>query len=461
MRQTSPARVNFEPASLSAREQSPARPISVSGVYRIVVDGLNAAGEATGTVVATLREPTADEWALVYAGRGGAEAQVPPPPTRLSVIGALPGETVEVEVRWSLPRPGRRPARHMPPPQVRLSAVIEAAPQRVTPRCSVFGDCGGCQLQHLMYPAQLVWKTYRVRLALAAVGIVEPDVRTTLGCKPPWEYRNHMRFSVDRDGRPGLTARGSRRVLPLTQCPIASPRINAALAVLARRPQPRPQALVRTGEATGDLLLQPVPAPEQQADLEAAGLVVCDETLEEEVLGVRFRIRPSSFFQTNTRQADRMATLVLEQLPRGPEVTLVDAYCGVGTFARLMAPQAGRVIAIEESASSIRDARWNLRDAPNVEIVRAKVEDYLPRLTERLDALVIDPPRAGCQRPVLDALVERRVPRVVYVSCDPDTLARDLAYLTRHRQAYRLVSVQPLDMFPQTAHVETIAVLES
>lgn len=437
---------------------------SVRGLYRVAVDGLTAAGEAAGAVVATLRAPTVDEWQAIH----GARAADTPVPTQLSFVGALPGELVEVEVTWRLPRPGRKRARHVPPPMVRLRSVIEASPLRIAPRCPVFGECGGCQLQQMDYPAQLAWKTERVRAALMAAGIPNAPVMDAIGCEPPWEYRNHMRFSVDREGRPGLTARGSRHVLPLAHCPIASPRINIALGVLARHPLPRPQALVRTGEATGDVLIQPAPSPEMRADLEAAGLDLHDETLEEDLLGARFRIRPSSFFQTNTRQATRMADLVLDRLPRGPAVTLVDAYCGVGTFARLMAPQAGRVCAIEESASSIRDARWNLRDTPNAQIVQAKVEEELPRITERLDALVIDPPRAGCQRPVLEALAARRVPRVIYVSCDPDTLARDLAYLTigaadmdgRTHPAYRLVSVQPLDMFPQTAHVENIAVLE-
>jgi 23S rRNA (uracil1939-C5)-methyltransferase len=156
-----------------------------------------------------------------------------------------------------------------------------------------------------------------------------------------------------------------------------------------------------------------------------------------------------------------MAELVLGHLPSGQETTLVDAYCGVGTFARLMAGHAGKVVAIEESASAIRDARWNLRDAPNVEILQAKVEDVLPQMTQLLDGLVIDPPRAGCQRAVLDALVARRVPRIVYVSCGPESLARDLAYLCHTQAAYRVISVQPLDMFPQTAHIENIVALEA
>ncbi len=443
-----------------ATTPAPAHLAPVRGVYRVSVDGMNAAGEASGAIIAALRTPTAEEWAAIYGDR----AAETPMPQRLGFIGALPGEVVEVEVSWRLPWPGRKRARHVPPPAVRLREVIEASTLRVTPRCQVFGECGGCQLQHLAYPAQLDWKTRRVREALEAAGICEPPVLPAIGCEPPWEYRNHMRFSVDRDGRAGLTSRGSRHVLPLAHCPIATPRINAALGMLARHPLPRPQALVRTGEATGDLMIQPSPSSGLRAELEAAGIVISEETLEEELLGIRFRIRPSSFFQTNTRQASRMAELVLARLPQGPDVTLVDAYCGVGTFARLMAPHAGRVIAIEESASSIRDARWNLRDTSNVDIVQAKVEDALPRMSERLDGLVIDPPRAGCQRAVLDALAHRRVPRVVYVSCDPGTLARDLAYLTigtdGAQPAYRLVSAQPLDMFPQTAHVETIAVLE-
>jgi 23S rRNA (uracil1939-C5)-methyltransferase len=195
--------------------------------------------------------------------------------------------------------------------------------------------------------------------------------------------------------------------------------------------------------------------------LEALGLDVRDDSIEEGLKGHVFCIRPSSFFQTNTAQANRMADLVLAALPSGPDVTLVDAYCGVGTFARLLAERAGRVIAIEESASAIRDARYNLREAANVTIVQGKVEAVLPELRERLDGLVIDPPRAGCQRIVLDALTARRIPRVVYVSCGPDTLARDLRILSLEAGAYRLVAVQPLDMFPQTAHIETIATLEA
>jgi 23S rRNA (uracil1939-C5)-methyltransferase len=416
---------------------------------------LDENGVAHGEVVAVVRAPLDHELVAVFAGRAPERAQ----PDTLSFVGGLPGELLEVEARWPLPRPGRRVGKRIPAPFVRVTRVLEPAAERVAAPCPVFGECGGCQLQHVAYPAQLAWKTQHMRALLADAGLLGALVRDAIGCEPPWNYRNHMRFSVNREGQPGLTARGSSRVLPLRSCPIAHQRIDDALGVLAEYSHSRPQLLVRYGDATGELLVQPEPTDEMRERLLEMGLDVREESFEEALLGHRFRIRPSSFFQTNTAQANVMAGLVLAALPAGPEVTLVDAYCGVGVFARLMAERAGRVIAIEESASAIRDARYNLREAPNVAIVRGKVEEVLPGMAERLDGLVIDPPRMGCQRVVLDALIARRVRRVVYVSCGPETLARDLRVLCLESGAYRLVSIQPLDMFPQTAHIENIATL--
>jgi 23S rRNA (uracil1939-C5)-methyltransferase len=431
-------------------------PRFVVGRFRVRVEELLPDGLARGSVVEVIEPP--NEALYRDAVGAGRETELP---GDFTFIGALPGEDVEVEARWTLPRPGRKRAKRVPPPQVRLVAVDAPAQQRAIPLCPVFGECGGCQLQHMDYTAQLVWKRERVIAAMRDAGFDEPPDLPAIGCDSPWGYRNHMRFSVNWEGKPGLTARGSHRVLPLTSCPLADPHINDALALLADDRLARPQVVFRYGVATGQMLVQPQPTGEQFARLAAAGLDVRDETIEEDMGGARFRIRPSSFFQTNTTQAHRMAALVVNGLPTGPDVTLVDAYCGVGAFAHLLAERAGTVLAIEESASAIRDARWNLREMANVEIIQAKVENVLPGMTRRLDGLVIDPPRAGCQRSVLDALIARRVPRVVYVSCNPDTLARDLAILCHGDGAYSLISVQPLDMFPQTAHIENIAVLEA
>lgn len=449
-----------EPDSVIHDEQ-PGERRFVTGRYCAWVTALEPDGQARAALVEALEAPSEEDFLAVYGPGWLERPELKRHADVFSVTGALPGELIELEASWSLPRPGRKRARRTPAPVIRLTRVIEASPERVEPRCAVFGVCGGCQFQSMAYPAQLAWKTERVRDLLRAAGFDEPPVLPAIGCEPPWGYRNQMRFAVNREGQVGLTARGTHRVLPLATCPIAHPRINEALALLALSPQPRPQALVRYGVATGHLLIQPAPSGEMREALAAAGMEPREADMEEEVGGARFRIRPSSFFQTNTGQANVMARLALESLPSGPDVTLVDAYCGVGVFARLLAGQAGRVLAIEESASAVRDARWNLRDAPNVEVVQAKVEDDLPQRGERLDGLIIDPPRAGCQRPVLAALAARRPPVVVYISCDPATLARDLAHLCLGLKAYRIRSVQPLDMFPQTAHIENVVTLDA
>ena len=411
----------------------------------------------------------------------------------LHVPAGLPGEQVTIAVE-EVPAPqGRRHRRHRKPrpPRVKITEIHQASPLRAAAPCPVFGTCGGCQLQHMQYTAQLRWKWSVVRQLLRDIGgFDDPPLLETVPCDDPWHYRNHMRFSVNRDGQPGLTARGTHRVLPLTCCPIAHQQINRVLGVLSQVSNARPQVLVRCSAASGQVLMQPYPAPEIAGQLAVAGLDVHSETIEEVLAGETFRIRPSSFFQTNITQAEKMARMVLEgllketvdRLPGGRALadraravecrfiehvltptfrgTYADAYCGVGTFALLLARHVGKVIAIEASASAIKDARWNLRNIGNVELLQGKTEDLLPGIAAQLDGLVLDPPRAGCQQKVLDALVQHPVARLVYVSCDPETLARDLNVLCHLHPIYRLCSVQPLDMFPQTVHIECIATLE-
>ncbi len=395
--------------------------------------------------------------------------------TLLQVPAGLPGERVTIAVEPPAQPPKRHKRYWKPyPRRVEIRELHAPSPLRVEARCPVFGVCGGCQLQHMQYEAQLAWKQSVVEELLRTVGHFEqPPLLAPVPCADPWHYRNHMRFSVNREGQPGLTARGTHRVLPLEHCPIAHPLINRALPVFSRQVNPRPQVLVRCATATRQMLIQPQQSAEVVEKLAQEGIEVRDETMEEQLHGETFRIRPSSFFQTNTAQAEKMAQMVLDGLfspapedeaqPADPSLhplTVLDAYCGVGTFALMLARRAAKVIAIEESASSIKDARWNLREAENIEIMQGKVEDLLPTLAARLDGLVIDPPRAGCQRSVLEALARNPVRRIVYVSCDPATLARDLDILCHEYATYRLRSVQPLDMFPQTAHIESVSLLE-
>lgn len=379
--------------------------------------------------------------------------------TPIEVLGGIPGETVEVSLGWSaIWREKQR--RRRKPPIVRLTRIIEPNPSRVEAPCPHFGDCGGCRLQHLSADDQLAWKRDRVALALRHAGIDDVPVLPTLGMETPWNFRNQMRFAVNREGVPGLTALGTHRVIPLENCPIAHPLINATLATLRQTPNPRPQILVRCGTHTGETLIQPAPEDERAEALTQAGIDWRADGLREKLGGLTFSMRPSSFFQTNTNQAEVMARLVLANVPGGPQATIADAYCGVGTFAALLATRAGSVIAIEESASAVRDARENLSKLgiTNVEVIQGKAEIVLPGVATPIDAIVLDPPRMGCARPILDAIAIRQIPRIVYVSCDPTTLARDLAIL--RNTGYAITEVQPLDMFPQTHHIECVATLD-
>ena len=388
-------------------------------------------------------------------GEGIEQTQV------IRVPAGLPGERVTIAIEAARQRrPGKHRRRWRPgPPRAWITEIHEASPLRRQAPCPVFGTCGGCQLQHMEYEEQLAWKRAIVDQLLREVGGFErPPLLETIACDNPWHYRNHMRFSVNRNGEVGLTARGTHRVLPLARCPIADEQINRALRVISQVPNERPQVLIRCGSSSGQMLIQPQPGPEVTEQLAANGLDIRSDTLEERLAGETFRIRPSSFFQTNTAQAEKMVQMVVKGLASSR--TVVDAYCGVGTFALVLARHVEKVIAIEESASAIKDAQWNLREVSNVDILKGKVEDVLPTLAEQIDGLVIDPPRAGCQKVVLDALVQHPVARVVYVSCEPATLARDLHILCHLQSAYHLHSVQPLDMFPQTAHIESVAILE-
>jgi 23S rRNA (uracil1939-C5)-methyltransferase len=417
--------------------------------------------EPARSILCTL---TLTEWTPEGLARGALAADADerlPAGTPIAVLGGIPGETVEVEVAF-LAIWRRKQQKRPKPPIIRLVRIITPAPERVAAPCPYFGDCGGCRLQHLPYEKQLGWKRDRVMAEIAAVKLDGAVVRPTLGMEHPWNFRNQMRFAVNREGQPGLTAYGTHRVIPMATCPIAHPLINTTLGVLRQEVNPRPQVLIRCGANTGEVLVQPTPATAASARLVAANIDLHADGLREQLGGLTFHMHPSSFFQTNTAQAEVMVSLVLANVPAGPTATIADAYCGVGTFAALLATHAGHVIAIEESASAVRDARANLAalDMMQVEVLQGKTEQVLPTVTRPIDAIVLDPPRMGCMRPTLDAIITRAIPRIVYVSCDPATLARDLAIFVASGR-YRLVSVQPLDMFPQTHHIECVAVLDS
>jgi 23S rRNA (uracil1939-C5)-methyltransferase len=381
------------------------------------------------------------------------------------VAGALPGERVIAEVDE------RRPH------YVRAHAVdlLTTAAERVQPPCPYFGRCGGCQVQHLSYGAQLAWKTSSVRHQLARIAHLDADkVRPTIGAGHPWNYRNNARFSVDSEGCLGFAEPGSHRHLAVDDCRIMQSEIVAVMPRLQRAHPGAHQVVVRYGVRTGQLLVAPL------VDLADLGIEVKRDAYEEVLLGRTYRVSAPSFFQINTRvdrrdvidalapewrgrladgysMAEVLVALVLDRLALTGAELVVDSYCGVGTFSLPIAERARVVIGIEEARSAVLDAEHNAAAVVNTRFLTGRAEDVLGSLDDRPDAVVLDPSRVGCAPRVLAALERLRPSRIVYVSCDVATLARDLARLVAN--GFDLVDVQPVDMFPQTHHVETVSLL--
>lgn len=401
---------------------------------------------------------------------------------------ALPGERVRAvveEARKSYLR-------------ARLKEVVSPSPHRLSPPCPSFGYCGGCQLLHLDYAQQLRFKEKVVQNALLRLGKL-PGARVlpVLGMENPWHYRCKVRFHVTREnGKPalGLYAPGSHTLgyrVGERPCFLLNKRLNAlarALGELLRDCTSLCGGLLavtlRLAAATGEAMVvlegrhscrEELGRLARELALAASVTAVVGQwgRGKEEVLwgegyiterlgNLVYRLSATSFFQVNPAQTLALYRKVAEYAALSGRERVVDAYCGVGTIALYLARHAGSVVGVEVLPQAVADAQMNAAQngISNVFFACGAAERLLPVLLSRgpvPEVVVLDPPRAGCRRPVLEALVASKVPRVVYVSCDPATLARDLGFLAA--KGYRVVEVQPLDMFPQTHHVECVTLL--
>jgi len=357
------------------------------------------------------------------------------------VFGGIPGEEVLAEVV-------RQHRSHI---TARVVEVRSASPQRVAAPCPYFGPCTGCQWQHISYEHQLELKHRIVKEAMAQEGrMPNAPIAPVVPAPQTLSYRNHARFTVGPEGSLGFVNRQNRRFIRIDRCLIMHPWINQALAKLQGRCGETTQLSIRYGANTGQWLIQP---PLSTPRIPASG----QKYYQEALLGRFFRISAASFFQVNSAQAEQLVSLVKERLGLTGRELVVDAYAGVGTFAILLAPSASKVIAIEESASAIKDAEFNISGLSNVELIQAKTEEVLGSLPQAPDALVLDPPRTGCHPAVIRAINLHQPRRIVYVSCDPRALARDLQALCHG--PFILEEVLPIDLFPQTHHIECIATL--
>lgn len=426
-----------------------------------------------------------------------------PKKIKLTVPRSLPGEKVKVTVT----NPEKRKRATVYPEEILVNH-----PERTRPLCPHFDRCGGCVWQHWRYEGQLKQKTDHVKSALERHGFDSHLVFDTIGMDEPWQYRNKMEFTFSKDGELGLHEQGNfRKIIPLETCLIAGKEMVEAVMEVAcwarehklkgydkeRHEGLLRNVMVRMAKATGEVMLaifatEPPEGPlketvddlikritEKQpqvksllwmentlwadrAQAEEVHILAGRDFIYDELAGYRYRLWHDTFFQTNPVQAEKLVELALEfAAPKNTE-TMIDLFCGVGTFSLPFARRVKKLYGVEIVETSVESARQNASDngIDNAEFLAMDARrgfDIIRKQNPRIDLLLLDPPRSGAGGKVMRRIGRAQPERIVYVSCNPDTFAQDIAELVPF--GYRLVKVQPVDLFPQTYHVECVALL--
>jgi tRNA/tmRNA/rRNA uracil-C5-methylase (TrmA/RlmC/RlmD family) len=336
-----------------------------------------------------------------------------------------------------------------------LVEVLEKAPERIEPRCKLFGLCGGCQYQQMTYAAQLYWKRRQVQELVTRLAKLDVEVEPTIASPLEFGYRSKItpHYEPTYDGRPmaiGFLGMSTRATIDVKQCSIASEAINAAL------PAEREKVLVkeRAGllENGGTMLLRDT----------GHGIETDMSAVAETVVGsLKFKFPAGEFFQNNEHILPTLLDYVIAQAASPGIEYLVDTYCGAGSFAISAASKFTKVAGVEINERSIALAGANAaaNGISNCAFLSGSAEAIFSKVEfdPKKSAVVIDPPRAGCDKVFLDQLIKFAPARVVYVSCSPDTQARDLRYLADN--GFKVERVQPFDLFPQTRHIESVVTI--
>lgn len=419
---------------------------------------------------------------LTHEGHGVADVDG----RRVFVAGSLPAERVVIS-------PRRRRRRYS---EADLVRVVEPSESRVQPPCEYFARCGGCAVQHMAVDAQLRFKQRVVEEAFARIGGVTPESWQEPITGPQWRYRRRARLGVkyvEGKGRVlvGFRERASPYITDMARCPVLAPPTDTMLADLAETVagmsirRRLPQAETAVGEHAAALVLRVLDAPgaKDRARLEAFGAekgidvylqpggpgTVAPLTADPGTLsyslpefGVTLRFAPTDFIQVNAAVNERMVSAAVELADPAPNERVLDLFCGLGNFTLPFAARAGEVLGVESEAGLVARAVRNaeLNGATNARFLAADLaEGDWPFYREPWDVVVLDPPRTGAEVPVAQ-MGRMRPRRIVYVSCHPATLARDVAALVK-THGYRLRAARVLDMFPHTHHVEAMALLEA
>ena len=379
----------------------------------------------------------------------------------------LPGERVRVQLTDNKKNFARG----------EIIEIFETSKDRIQPRCKHFGECGGCHYQNLPYEKQLEIKTEILRDQLARIGKIEnPPVQPMVACPHPWNYRNHIQFSLSKNGKLGFVRAPvqpspSRDILEISECHLPEPSINDVWPRLEFEPETGIERVSLRAGQEDDLMLMLESGSLETPELEIEAGISVTHNYEEntvvmagndhtfmDVLGRDFKVSAPSFFQVNTVMAGAMVQYLLDHLLITQASTALDIYCGVGLFSAFLAPKCRRVIGIEASPSACADFVSNLDEFENVELYEGLAEEVIPDLEGKPEIVLVDPPRAGLEKNVVEGILNLKPQVIAYVSCDPSTLARDARRLIEG--GYELKQVVPFDLFPQTYHIESISMFE-
>ncbi len=351
--------------------------------------------------------------------------------------------------------------------------LLQGSEARVAPRCPHFGPgrCGGCQWQHIDYPAQLEFKRQVVQDQMRRLGgLRDVTVHPTIASPDPWNYRSHVTMHVTEDGRLGYIATDDQHVLPIEECYIIRPELldlfySLDLEGIDNLTRVRFQVGSESDNRMIILSTADDEPPEIESDLPASVNFLFNDNEPLNLIGSSyvtytikghvFRVTAGGFFQVNVPLAEVLIDLVLDRLQLHGDERVLDLFAGVGLFTAFLAERAAMVTSVESYPPAVTDADQNLAAFENVDLIEGTVEDVLTELEGPFDAAVVDPPRTGIEGRALDALAAHNPKTIVYVSCDPATLARDAKRLVA--KGYQLIDVQPVDMFPQTFHIEAVA----
>lgn len=351
--------------------------------------------------------------------------------------------------------------------------LLDASADRVYPRCKHFGingRCGRCHWQHIRYEAQLLLKQDVLADQLARIGgFDDADVRPVIASPDEWGYNYHMTMRVGDDGKLGFPSIDDNRIIAIEECHILNPDLLALYHALDLDFDGLRRVRFQIGSDGQHMLILTMAgenAPELETDMPTSVNLLLDDGEPINLIGEShsrytvderaFRVTAGSSFRANVSQLPNLVRAVMEGLDGSESV--LDLYSGVGLFSAFVAEHADLVTLVESFPPAATDADENLVDFENVDILEGTVEDALTDLDDEYNAAILDPPDDGLSTEVVDALSERAIPRLVYVSGDPATLARDVKRLVNH--GYQMVYAQPIDLAPQTFYIDTVAVLE-